>query len=107
MVEAFRYKGGEFTGSLLGGKPFDGEVKNVNILYKRFDGIVKEGALAYPDRTRLQRPEASTPFQKMLRQEDTPFQRLEKNAVFSNADDGLRQAILNIDPRYTKLSVDE
>ncbi|MCL6702963.1 hypothetical protein [Pseudomonas sp. T1.Ur] len=107
MVEAFPYKGGEFTGSLLGGKPFDGEVKNVNILYKRFDGVVKEGALAYPDRTRLQRPEASTPFQKMLRQEDTPFQRLEKNAVFSNEDDGLRRAILNIDPRYTKLSVDE
>jgi hypothetical protein len=107
MVEGFPYKGGEFTGSLLGGKPFDGEVKNVDILYKRFDGVVKEGALAYPDRTRLQRPETSTPFQKMLRQEDTPFQRLEKNAVFSNEDDGLRREILNINPKYVRLSVDE
>ncbi|MNU48652.1 hypothetical protein D3C71_375760 [compost metagenome] len=106
-VEGFPYRGGTFAGTLLEGKPFEGEVKNVDILYKRFDGHVKDGALAYSDRTRLQRPGTTTPFQKMLREVNTPFQRLEKGASFLREDDAVRRMMLNCESQYTKLDTNE
>ncbi|WP_157768262.1 hypothetical protein [Burkholderia ambifaria] len=101
------YKSGTFTGTLRDGKPYEGFAKDVDIIYKKFDGVVKEGALAYEDRTRMQRPDTVTPFQQILRQGETPFQRLEAGAVYSEGDEQVRRKVLNYDLDYVELSTDE
>jgi hypothetical protein len=107
MVQNHPYRGGFFSGVLRDGKPFNGRVKDASILYKTFSGDVVDGALTYPDRSRLPVPGVVTPFQRALRGSETPFQRLETRAVFQSADETLRRNILNLDVGYQKLSVDE
>lgn len=94
------YKGGTFTGTLCGKQPFEGVVKSVTIGYKKFAGVVKEGALACEGRTRFQRPDTKTPFQALLRDDVS-------RSAGADAQEKLRRQVLNYGFGSIELDVDQ
>ena len=101
------YRGGMFTGTLRNGLPYEGTVRDVDIIYRRFSGQVSDGALVNQGRPRTLRPGAVTPFQRLLSQRDTPFQRGEPGAEHSAGDEALRRRVLGCDPSFTPLSTQQ
>lgn len=101
-VENHPYRGGRFTGALRNGKPWEGEVEDADIIYKRVSGPVTDGALAASGVSRLQGA-GRTPFQKLLLQDKSPFQRGQGDAEFTESDEWLRRTVLNYDMVYLPL----
>jgi hypothetical protein len=94
-VKDFSYMGGKFSGTLLDGEPYDGEVRGAQTSYKKFSGLVKEGALADEGGTRFQRPNTCTPFQNLLRTSEGPTQAVQELAL-----NGYKYIKLGTDEKY-------
>ncbi|KIP87777.1 hypothetical protein SN15_00135 [Stenotrophomonas maltophilia] len=97
------YRDGTFTGLVRDGRPWEGVVENVDIIYKKFSGAVTEGALARPGGSRLQRDASVTPFQKLLSVRQSDFQRGVPGAPMGPNDETLRRKVLGQACTFTEL----
>ena len=101
------FRGGTFSGTVRNGVPWEGTAENVSIIYRDFSGPVSDGALVNPGVARLQRPASITPFQGLLSQRQTPFQRGERDAMRNEEDETLRRRVLGYDLAFVPLSEQE